>query len=114
MLETPVLDAYPGALYEAYARASAFSQQCLPHVQEAGKYLSTASVARDMLHIVEKIGEQKLKYWGFSYGTFIGATFAALFPDKIDRMVNDGKKAPSFTFFECMGGFDSKLYTNTG
>jgi pimeloyl-ACP methyl ester carboxylesterase len=88
--EPPVLDAYPGALYEAYAHASAFSQQCSSQIGDFGRYLSTASVARDMLHIVEKLGEKKLKYWGFSYGTYIGATFAALYPNKIERMVNDG------------------------
>lgn len=43
-----------------------------------------------MLHIMEKLGESKLKYWGFSYGTFLGTTFASLFPDNVGRMVNDG------------------------
>jgi len=90
MSEPPVLDAYPGALYEAYAHATAFSQQCLPQVKELGKYLTTASLARDMLYINEKLGETKVKYWGFSYGTYIAATFAALFPDKVGRIVSDG------------------------
>lgn len=52
--------------------------------------MSTASVARDMLHIIEKLGEEKLKYWGFSYGTFLGVTFASLWPQKMERMVLDG------------------------
>lgn len=90
MSAPPVLDAYSGALNEAYADATAFLQQCFPYVEEIGKYLKTASVARDMLHIVEKMEHDKIRYWGFSYGTYIGATFAALFPDKIERMVNDG------------------------
>jgi len=106
-----VIDAHPGVIYNAYAHAAAFSLQCASRldngteysqsildpaekrVAEAGigRFVSTASVARDLLEIMEKAGQKKLKYWGFGYGTFLGVTFASLFPDKIDRMVNDGE-----------------------
>lgn len=106
-----VIDAHSGVLYDAYAHAAAFSQQCAskigggPRPQETfmdtaerrvaetgpGRFVSTVSVARDMLEIMDKAGQDKLKYWGFSYGTVLGTTFAAMFPDKVKRMVNDGK-----------------------
>jgi hypothetical protein len=35
-----------------------------------GRFVSTPNVARDMLYIVEKLGEKKLKYWGLAMGPF--------------------------------------------
>jgi pimeloyl-ACP methyl ester carboxylesterase len=41
-------------------------------------------------HIKWKKGEEKLQYWGFSYGTIVGATFASMHPDKIEKVILDG------------------------
>ncbi|KAK0457510.1 TAP-like protein-domain-containing protein [Desarmillaria tabescens] len=53
-------------------------------------YIGTDNVARDMLAINEAAGHEKLQYWGFSYGTVLGTTFATMFPDKVEHMVLDG------------------------
>jgi pimeloyl-ACP methyl ester carboxylesterase len=52
--------------------------------------LGTASVAKDMDRIRQAVGDDKLNYVGFSYGTLLGAQYAELFPDRVRAMVLDG------------------------
>ncbi|KAI1077737.1 alpha/beta-hydrolase [Whalleya microplaca] len=87
-----VVDAHPGTIYDAFARAAAFSQNCERNMKDFGllPHLSTASHARDMLEILHQTGNDKLRYWGFSYGTVLGGVFAAMYPEKVERLVSDG------------------------
>lgn len=41
-------------------------------------------------HLTYKPGEEKLQYWGFSYGTFLGSTFASTYPSRVSRLILDG------------------------
>ncbi|KAI1137656.1 alpha/beta-hydrolase [Hypoxylon sp. FL0543] len=87
-----VVDAHPGVIYDAFARATALSQACERNMNNPGLllHISTASHARDLLEILHQSGQDKLKYWGFSYGTILGGAFAAMYPDKVERLVSDG------------------------
>ncbi|MGW6913418.1 alpha/beta hydrolase [Kitasatospora sp. NPDC054939] len=58
-------------------------------------HLSTVEAARDMDVLRELLGDPKLSYLGKSYGTFLGATYAGLFPSRVGRMVLDGAMDPS-------------------
>jgi pimeloyl-ACP methyl ester carboxylesterase len=54
------------------------------------EYLSTANTARDLNAVREAVGDDKMTYLGFSYGTFLGATLQSLFPGKTRAVVLDG------------------------
>jgi pimeloyl-ACP methyl ester carboxylesterase len=57
-------------------------------------HVSTVEVARDLDVLRAVVGDDKLNYFGGSYGTYIGATYAGLFPGKVDRLVLDGAVDP--------------------
>ena len=60
-------------------------------------HVDTVSVARDLDILRALSGDQKLNYLGFSYGTYLGATYAELFPANTGRMVLDGAVDPSLS-----------------
>lgn len=53
-------------------------------------HVTTIEAARDMDVLRSALGEAQLTYFGASYGTKLGATYADLFPDKVGRLVLDG------------------------
>ena len=64
-------------------------------------HLSTFNVAQDLDRLRQAVGDPRLTYLGVSYGTYLGATYANLFPDRIRAMVLDGVvNPPSYTSFD--------------
>ncbi|MGJ0483790.1 MAG: alpha/beta hydrolase [Methylomicrobium sp.] len=57
-------------------------------------HMSTANVARDLDLLRQAVGDSQLNYVGYSYGSFLGITYANLFPNKIRAMVLDGVVDP--------------------
>lgn len=115
-------------LGDLWARSAALGLACQSRGNDSAfnirEYMSTSSVARDLLEIVEQLDftgaaakpgrprelwstpdsqthmglsqqqihsrRPKLQYWGVSYGTFLGMTFASLYPDRVGKLVLDG------------------------
>ncbi|EKM58437.1 uncharacterized protein PHACADRAFT_252751 [Phanerochaete carnosa HHB-10118-sp] len=89
-LEDPVPNTTADAVPRLWAKAQVFGMLVNQTAQGSAPYVGTALVARDMLNIMRAHGFDKIQYWGFSYGTVLGATFAAMFPDHVGRLIIDG------------------------
>jgi pimeloyl-ACP methyl ester carboxylesterase len=72
-----------------------FGEICARRVGDLLSHVSTAETARDLDLLRQAVGDQALIYWGESYGTLLGATYANLFADKVRALVLDGNVAPS-------------------
>ena len=71
-----------------------FNDECLARSGEILPYISTEASARDMNSIRLALGEEKISYLGFSYGSELGATWTTLFPDTVRAAVLDGAVDP--------------------
>ncbi|UKZ86894.1 uncharacterized protein TrAFT101_002716 [Trichoderma asperellum] len=67
-----------------------FAKSCSHTSGEYGKYINTPQVAADMNSVLDAIGQEDMWYWGQSYGTLLGQTYAGLFPNRTGRMTIDG------------------------
>ncbi|MFF3850068.1 alpha/beta hydrolase [Streptomyces sp. NPDC002328] len=81
-----------GQLVAAYKK---FAEGCGSRSPRLLRHLSTVETARDMDVLRAVLGDRRLTYVGASYGTFLGATYAGLFPDRVGRLVLDGAMDPS-------------------
>ncbi|NRQ37963.1 alpha/beta fold hydrolase [Nonomuraea sp. NN258] len=100
--KAPRPDAVPHSRAEEQAlldRAKEYANRCgdmwawlLPH-------LTTENSARDLDRIRAALGEEKISYLGYSYGTYLGAVYATLFPDRVKRLVLDSVVDPTGVWY---------------
>ena len=99
----------------AEERAQKMGEACTSKTSTSGllDHIDTISVARDLDILRAVDGQQALTYLGYSYGTYLGATYAELFPANTGRLVLDGAVDPSLSAEElALGqakGFEASL-----
>ena len=74
-----------------------FGEGCVKRSGALAAHISTIEAAKDIDVLRAVLGDDKLTYFGASYGTFLGATYADLFPKRVGRMVLDGAIDPSLS-----------------
>ncbi|WP_432198342.1 alpha/beta hydrolase [Streptomyces sp. bgisy027] len=84
-----------GSITRNVARARADARTCADTAGDRLRYFNTANTARDMDRVRQALGERKISYWGQSYGTYLGAVYRSLFPDRTDRVVLEGNVDPT-------------------
>ena len=86
---------------------------CVERSGDLAAHVSTVEAARDMDVLRAALGESALTYFGASYGTKLGSTYADLFPDRVGRLVLDGAVDPTLTNrelnLEQAAGFETAL-----
>ncbi|MEU6256389.1 alpha/beta hydrolase [Streptomyces sp. NPDC047043] len=74
--------------------ARRMSDACARNGGELMRHISTVDNARDLDSIRAALGERKISAWGVSYGTYVDAVYAQLFPQRTDRIVLDSNDNP--------------------
>lgn len=81
-----------------------FGAACLEETGPLLGHVDTVSAARDLDLMRAVLGDERLSYAGFSYGTFLGATYADLYPENVGRLLLDGALDPSISESELTTG----------
>ena len=85
---------------ENFAASRAFAEGCTERSAELLPHVSSRTTVQDMDAIRTALGEEKLSYLGFSYGTYLGALYADRYPERVRALVLDGAVDPSLTYEE--------------
>ena len=92
----PQVDYSPEGVDHIETTEKQFIARCVEKVGTAFlANVGTVNVARDLDRLREGLGDEKLTYLGYSYGTLIGSAYAEAYPDKVRAMILDGAVDPN-------------------
>ncbi|KAK4143501.1 Alpha/Beta hydrolase protein [Dichotomopilus funicola] len=95
---------------ELFAWMGPHVKGCAEIAGEHAEYVNTPQTAADMNSILDGVGQKGMVYWGFSYGTILGQTYATMFPDRAERVIVDGV-ANQFDWYQSR--LDREMWTDT-
>ncbi|WP_067281085.1 alpha/beta hydrolase [Streptomyces jeddahensis] len=81
-------------------RARAFAKACADKYGDVLPFMDTTSAVKDIDAIRGALGASKINYFGYSYGTYLGAVYGKLFPHRVRRMVLDSVVDPTGVWYE--------------
>jgi len=91
----PQVDYRPAGVAHIETITKQYVQRCLDKMgKEFLANVGTVNVARDLDRLRAALGDEKLTYLGYSYGTFIGSAYAEAYPDKVRALILDGVVDP--------------------
>jgi len=95
--------------------SQAFNDKCVENSGTILPYISTQASAQDINSLRLALGEEKVSYFGFSYGSELGTTWATMFPETVRAIVVDGAVDPNASSIEegmnQAKGFEGQLST---
>ncbi|MFE3224487.1 alpha/beta hydrolase [Nocardia sp. NPDC059228] len=86
----PAMPGTPGMEPPFFAAAKTLADNCAQRAADLLPHMSTENTARDLDLLRRAVGDDKLTYHGISYGTYLGALYANMFPGRVGRIVLDG------------------------
>lgn len=81
-------------------RVRSFAAACGRRYGALLPHLGTAAGARDIEVIRQALGAERINYFGYSYGTYLGAVYAKLFPERVRRLVLDSVVDPTAVWYD--------------
>jgi len=79
---------------ESVATHADLAARCIAAEHGKMRYITTRNTARDMDVVRAALGENRISYYGVSYGTYLGSVYAQMFPEHVDRFVLDSAVDP--------------------
>lgn len=92
--------AVDGSIDRNIAFARDLAQRCGRNAGDVLPFITTANTARDMDRIRAALGEPRISYLGYSYGTYLGAVYRTLYPHRADRFVLDSSYDPALSRYD--------------
>lgn len=83
-----------------FAKTNDYTQRCDANNGKILDHLTTIESAKDMDEIRKALGADKINYYGFSYGTYLGQVYATLYPQNLRRAVFDGTVDPRGVWYK--------------